>query len=676
MVGREAQLATLEAHLTAAVSGHGRIVFVAGDAGIGKTRLIRELLARHAGEVELLEGRCYIEDPPVPYGPVADALRAELRRIGRDAFVERAGPWLRDLGTLLPELETDERDGTLPVDAQFGKRRLFEALRHMLQLSAGAAARIVLLQRLGHAAYPLGDVALVAKYWAEALLLSEQLGDRLLVGDLHRWLGRAEWERGNKGAAFEHLRAALAELEQAPPGYNLAMAYSGMSQLCMLTSDHHQSISWAEKALALAEQLGASDVSSHALNNIGCSLVELGEAERGIAALERSLELARTADARMEVVRAYHNLGGNLSRVGQLQRAAAVLHEGVTYAEQVGWSSSPTGVSCFSQLANIEQLLGNYAAAHAVLDRAEVLAELPSGNGPFLAFVRANLFLLQGRIAEARAALERVPEHTMTSKQHKLTGLRLGVSVKLALAAGEQQEASALFDRYLEHWQATGEPGDCLAVLPWTLDLLLALDRTADARRLISTLQPTVAASPDPADRALLATASGILAAQDGRTDEAAALLGQAAALFEQLPCPYESAVARRRRAETLLHGGGNAARDEAQRELATARAAFGRLGAALQLETTDAVARRFGLLRRITRPQEPRDALTPRERQVLSVLARGLSNRAIAEQLVISEKTVEVHVSNILGKLQVQSRVQAATYAVDQGLIAPPGGH
>jgi DNA-binding NarL/FixJ family response regulator len=61
---------------------------------------------------------------------------------------------------------------------------------------------------------------------------------------------------------------------------------------------------------------------------------------------------------------------------------------------------------------------------------------------------------------------------------------------------------------------------------------------------------------------------------------------------------------------------------------------------------------------------------LTPRERQVIVLLARGFSNRAIAEELVIAERTAEIHVGNILGKLGATSRAQAAAYAVAQGLV------
>jgi DNA-binding NarL/FixJ family response regulator len=69
------------------------------------------------------------------------------------------------------------------------------------------------------------------------------------------------------------------------------------------------------------------------------------------------------------------------------------------------------------------------------------------------------------------------------------------------------------------------------------------------------------------------------------------------------------------------------------------------------------------------------RDPLTPREREVLRLLARGLSNRLIARELVLSEKTVKAHVSAILGKLGVADRTQAALHAVHHGLVDDHGG-
>lgn len=77
-------------------------------------------------------------------------------------------------------------------------------------------------------------------------------------------------------------------------------------------------------------------------------------------------------------------------------------------------------------------------------------------------------------------------------------------------------------------------------------------------------------------------------------------------------------------------------------------------------------------LLQATGRPQPPVERLTDREQQVLVLVAQGLTNRQIADTLTISEKTVSVHVSNILSKLQLSSRTQAALYAARMGLLPP----
>jgi DNA-binding NarL/FixJ family response regulator len=73
--------------------------------------------------------------------------------------------------------------------------------------------------------------------------------------------------------------------------------------------------------------------------------------------------------------------------------------------------------------------------------------------------------------------------------------------------------------------------------------------------------------------------------------------------------------------------------------------------------------------------PRRSRTSLTPREVEVLRLLAGGLSNRRLARELVISEKTVKTHVSSILSKLGLADRTQAALYAVREGLVEPDPG-
>src|SRR5262245_34813239 len=106
MIGRQAQLRELEAYFQLARAGAGQVVFLAGDAGVGKTRLVREfaIRARSSGQAMLFEGRSYDEDPATPYGPFIDAIRAALREFGPQLLMA-CDTWADDLARLLPELE-------------------------------------------------------------------------------------------------------------------------------------------------------------------------------------------------------------------------------------------------------------------------------------------------------------------------------------------------------------------------------------------------------------------------------------------------------------------------------------------------------------------------------------------------------------------------------------------
>ena len=153
-----------------------------------------------------------------------------------------------------------------------------------------------------------------------------------------------------------------------------------------------------------------------------------------------------------------------------------------------------------------------------------------------------------------------------------------------------------------------------------------------------------------------------MLAAARGDHDGARTLLEDAIDRFEASGAPFEAARpgSSSRQAWSL-----SVARDAAAREATAALSSLVELGAAAEAERA----------RSVLAATEQRAAvlpeLTAREREVLGLLAEGLTNRQIAERLVLSEHTVHRHVTNILRKLDLPSRTAAAAYAVRAGLLA-----
>jgi LuxR family transcriptional regulator, maltose regulon positive regulatory protein len=161
---------------------------------------------------------------------------------------------------------------------------------------------------------------------------------------------------------------------------------------------------------------------------------------------------------------------------------------------------------------------------------------------------------------------------------------------------------------------------------------------------------------------AMAAAAAGAAAAGGGDVERACAAYDEAAELFGRAGAPYQRAYARLELARLLVRADRrHRARDEAEAALA----AFRELGAARAAAA--AAAEFLGELDR--RPRRPA-GLTARELEVLGLLAQGLTNREIAERLVVSDHTVHRHVANILRKLGLPTRAAAAAWAARQRMV------
>ena len=526
--------------------------------------------------------------------------------------------------------------------------------------------RATLYDKLGKTAHALSDTNRAMRAWREAHDLYTQCDHRITAAHIWQQLGRVSWIRGDKKAAFEYTKEALARLEKEPPGIELAMAYSAMSALYMLTNQQQESIEWGEKALQLADELGDPSVKPHALNNIGCSLVELGKAKEGIDYLCESLALSKELRSWSDTVRAYHNLGVDLTELGQFKRALAVVEEGIDFAQKFGLESSISTMPI--KMGQIKMMLGYWDEALHWYDYVERTLGWESHKIAFYsATEKSRLLLAQGRIDETEQLL--APFMSPDSPWNDSSYLLL-MSAHIALIRGNIDKAISQMNRCVESLTHQYKMPEIVHFLSVGADIYLRVEDTEQAATFFNLVEPHLDQSTENVfAHTHLEHIQGMLATRQKRYAEALQHFRQALTQWQTMELPYEEARTRQRLAECLFQTNNPDAAIEAQQELATAQAIFERLGAPLDLMANEAIAQRFDTKRRSSTPRGRTNGLTRRERQVIALIAQGLSNRDIAEKLVISEKTAEVHVSNILGKLHFTSRAQAAAYAVEQGL-------
>jgi ATP/maltotriose-dependent transcriptional regulator MalT len=226
----------------------------------------------------------------------------------------------------------------------------------------------------------------------------------------------------------------------------------------------------------------------------------------------------------------------------------------------------------------------------------------------------------------------------------------------MRLAQGDPDAAAASLRR------AVAETSSRLrraGLLPAQIEVLLALGHIDEAREACSELEEICADCKTEMLRAMLAQARGAVALAAGDQSAALASLRDAARVWQELEAPYEAARTRMLLARACRALGDD---DAFELELAAARATLEELGAAPDLE---AVERLIG-----SGETDAAHGLSPRELEVLLLLATGKSNREIAAALVISEHTVARHVQNIFAKLGVGSRTAAGAYAFEHGLV------
>ncbi|WP_303629888.1 helix-turn-helix transcriptional regulator [Actinomadura madurae] len=482
--------------------------------------------------------------------------------------------------------------------------------------------------------------------------------------DTARWAmllelrGRMLYQLARPGFV-EDLRAAVDALPADPPTIMRARALSTLGNYVRIMTEIGAARAAALESLSIARELGDPVAEAEALITLFCAHTDYEDADR-LTEIEEATR--RCGDHR--VLLRYHVIRSHfLEGAGRHEEAAAVAERGKELAREYGVARTQ---GTFLSINQAEPLvsLGRWDQAMAVMSHA--MEQDPAiTTRTSLLVLSGWVALSRGDLATARARLDRARE----IMKLKLKWLKtqdyfstLWLEASIALEGGDPAAALDAARPVLDHG---GLPDDARYAWPVLVTAVTACDQVGeeaagDLRRIRE--RAAGLETSGPLQRAYRLTYDAKLAKANGLPDRAA--WEKAAAAWEGLGNPYYHARALCRAAESALAGGDH---DGAAALLRTVVEITDRLGAVPLGEEA------AGLLRRTRAPRTGSAplGLTPREFEVLRLVAEGRSNRDIAEALFISVKTASVHVSNILGKLEVTSRGEAAATAHRLGLFA-----
>ncbi|HST05447.1 MAG TPA: tetratricopeptide repeat protein [Chloroflexia bacterium] len=540
------------------------------------------------------------------------------------------------------------------------ERGAWDEARIHFQTALAANETPQALEGLGLALWWLNELDSIFDIRERAYLLYRARGDMRSAGRIALWLG---WDflgiRGQIAVANGWLQRAhslLDGLEYCSEQGWLALREA--ENAILFEDDTSTTLKLAGRGVEIGRALGLIDLEMFGLALQGFALVSEGKVDEGMRCLDEATTAATGGEIsnRTAIGSTCCCLIFACERVLDYDRALEWCERLQDYCERTGYV--PLLGVCRSHYAGILIWAGAWEKAESEL--AQATLALQSTRPAFLAEAVVRMGFLrfqQGRLDEAVSLFEQVLYFPPA---------QVGMG-RLALDLGEPETALDHAARYLRHVPLENRT-ERVAGLELMAKACLALGDFTQAQRSLDELIEIAGRIGSGPLVAIANLTAGLAAAAHNDHESARTLLEDAADMFGHSGAPYEMGQAQITLARSLEALGRVPA---AERETRAALLVFTELGANRQVALAESLLRHLRQLLKIQPAQVlERPGLSPRQAEVLRLIAQGLNDQEIATQLVLSQHTVHRHVTNILSRLSVPSRSAAVAYAAREGLL------